>query len=258
LANLDKSRSSIERTPERRSSGLTTRPSQKSGLATRPGETTQGATVDICFVFDTTGSMSNKIDGLMQCTIDLVRDLAQVELDWRVTTVPFGDLTVPGDRIVSDQAFVRTREAAEQQIRHMPRFSGGGNDGESSAEAVSAALAKDYRQRAVKVLVLLTDEPALFAAQVTSEGVARELRDAEVICFVASPDLQYYRSWATENGGEWFQIGSAMDTTSLLRLLKSLVRQVVSVAKDVHQLAGGSVRRYLELGAGDEHRALDE
>jgi hypothetical protein len=88
--------------------------------------------VDVCFVFDTTGSMSDKIDGLVQAMDRLVGELGRLALDWRVTTVAFGDLTIPGDRIVDDMPFVRTVKEASAQLRSMPRFSGGGNMGESS------------------------------------------------------------------------------------------------------------------------------
>jgi hypothetical protein len=206
--------------------------------------------VDICFVFDTTGSMNDKIDGLVSCTVDFVQELARLGLDWRVTAVPFGDLTVPSDRIVTDLPFVTTPEAGAQLLRALPRFSGGSNQGESSLDAMLAALAKPFRKKAVKVLVLLTDEPGLEGPQVTTRGVSDRLRTAEVVCFVASPDLQYYRAWANENGGKWYQIAASMDTGHLLDLLKSLVREVATVAQAVHELGGGSVRAYLELGSG--------
>lgn len=213
-------------------------------LASRP--------VDICFVFDTTGSMSDKIDGLVRCMVELVQELARLDLDWRVTTVPFGDLTIPGDRVVGSQPFVSTQAAAEAQLRSMPGFSGGGNRGESSIEAMQAALAKRFRPEVVKVFVLLTDEPALQSRQAVPEMVGRALREAEAICFVASPDLPYYRRWAEENGGTWLLIGPSMDTRAVLSLLRSLVRQVASVAHQVHEVGGGSVRRYLEITSGSE------
>lgn len=207
----------------------------------------QRAIVDICLVFDTTGSMSDKIDGLVRCVVDFVRELAKLELDWQLTAVPFGDLTVPGDRVVGDLPFVTTREAGERMIRSMPRFSGGGNDGESSLEAVLAALRKPYRARSVKVLVVLTDEPPLVSAQLDVNTVARALRKKEFVCFVASPDLAGFRRWADENGGKWYRIGPSMDTGALLDFLRSLVSDVAKTAKAVHEIGGGSVRRYLEI-----------
>src|SRR5580693_7478207 len=78
--------------------------------------------VDIAVVFDTTGSMDDKISGLVACMVSFVEELAQLRLDWRFTVVPFGDLTVPGDRIVSDLPFVSEQTAAQDLVRSMPRF----------------------------------------------------------------------------------------------------------------------------------------
>lgn len=219
-------------------------------VSLRPGTevTVDHPQVDICFVFDTTGSMSDKIDGLIACMTDFVDKLAELGLDWRTTCVPFGDLTVAGDRVDSHLPFVSSAHAAKQQLRTMPRFSGGGNLGESSIEAIFAAIGKPWRQAAVRVLVVLTDEPALGAHQ--EQEVLARLRLAEAICFCASPDLAYFRHWAESNGGSWLAIGPTMDTAALLELLRSLVREVASVAANVHALAGGSVRKYLELTSG--------
>jgi hypothetical protein len=202
--------------------------------------------VDVCLVFDTTGSMSDKIDGLVRCMVDFVGELARLKLDWQLTVVPFGDLTVRGDRVVDDLPFVTTREAGERMIRRLPRFNGGGNMGESSLEAVLAALRKPYRKHSVKVLVVLTDEPPLESQQLNTGTVGSALQTSEVICFVASPDLDGYRRWAEDNGGEWYLIGPSMDTTALLRFFRSLVKDVAKVARAVHEVGGGSVRRYLE------------
>jgi hypothetical protein len=202
---------------------------------------------DICLVFDTTGSMSDKIEGLVVTMSRLVGDLDSLGLDWRVTTVPFGDLTVRGDRIEEGFGFVDDCTAARSQLRSMPRFSGGGNAGESSIEAMMVALNRPWRTKAVKVLVLLTDEPALGPYRARTQMVEGALRSADAVCFVASPDLPYFRSWAAGNGGRWVPIGPTMDTRPLLAVLDGLLRDVASVAHEVHQLAAGSVSRYREL-----------
>ncbi len=68
--------------------------------------------------------MTDKIDGLVTCMQGLVDDLARVGLDWRLTVVPFGDFTIPGDRIVTDQPFVKDAQSAKHLLASMPRFSG--------------------------------------------------------------------------------------------------------------------------------------
>lgn len=206
--------------------------------------------VDLCFVFDTTGSMSNKIEGLISCMVDFVRELAALSLDWRVSVVPFGDLTVPGDTIVGNLPFVNERSAAEALLRKMPRNSGGGNTGESSIEAVQAALAKDHRPEAVKIFIILTDEPALQGSR-SPGAIAEDLQASETIAFVVSPDLDYFRAWADSTGGAWFPIASAVDTGAILALLRQLAARVATVAHEVHALAGGSVKAYLALERGE-------
>lgn len=212
----------------------------------RPGD----RQVDVCFVFDTTGSMSDKIDGLIGCMVDFVRELATLALDWRMTVVPFGDLTIPGDRIVSDNPWVDERESAEAQLRGMPRNNGGGNLGESAIEALDAALAKAYRPGAVKMLILLTDEPALIG-QRTPEAVRGDLLRREFMLFAMTQDQPYFRQWAESTGGSWFPIASAVDTSSIVSVLRELASRIAVVAHEVHALAAGSVKQYLALERGD-------
>ncbi|MFD1364151.1 vWA domain-containing protein [Actinoplanes sichuanensis] len=202
----------------------------------------------MCFVFDTTGSMSGKINGLITCMVDFVGELAELQLNWQITTVPYGDLTVSGDKVVADLPFVRSYDDAVRQLRSMPRFSGGSNRGESTLEAVTAALGKPFRPYAVPILVVLTDEPPL-TEDLTEAEVGQQITIREAICFVASPDLPGYRRWAEDNGGRWYQIDQRVDTTQILAYLRSLVRELPQVAQEVHELGGGSVRRYLQVKA---------
>lgn len=224
---------------------------ESGSVQLKPGETYQPSSrqVDLCFVFDTTGSMNDKIGGLITCMGDLVRDFDQLALDWRLSVLPFGDLTVPGDRIVADRPFVTDRGAAEAELRQMVRNGGGGNDGESSIEAMEAALRKPYRSATVTILILLTDEPALTPSGRAAQ-LERQLRQQEVIVFAVSPDLPYYKSWAASTGGGWFPIAAAVDTTRILEMLRQLAADLARVAHEVHSLAGGSVAAYRELGRG--------
>jgi von Willebrand factor type A domain len=210
--------------------------------------TAEKAQADVCFVFDTTGSMSDKVDGLINCMSDFVDQLGDLALDWRTTCVPFGDLTVSGDRVETQLPFVKTVSDAKRQLKDMPRFSGGANSGESSIEAILAGIRKPWRPQAVCVIVLLTDEPALGTHR--SQEVLAELCQHEIICFSATPDERYYRDWSAQTAGKWFLIGPSMDTRSIVTLLTSLVRDIADVAKSVHALAGGSVSRYIELTSG--------
>lgn len=209
------------------------------------------AQVDICFVFDTTGSMADKIHGLKESLVVLIGELDGLALDWRVTCVPFGDLKVPGDKIVDDLPFVAGSEAAIGQIRALPSFSGGSNSGESSIEAMFAALRKPFRDGAVPVLVLLTDDSAHIGVQTKPAHVFNALRDRGAICFAATTPEGYYKEWALGNGGTWVKIASSMNTSQILEVLKSMAPRIASTARAVHELAGGDVSSYLQLNQGD-------
>jgi hypothetical protein len=221
-------------------------------VALRDGATVniQHPHADICIVFDTTGSMSDKIDGLIDCMAGFVSQLGRLNLDWRISILPFGDLTVQGDRVDAHLPFVKTVAQAKQQLREMPRFLGGGNDGESSIEAVLGAIEKPWRKGAVRVIVLLTDEPALGVQR--SQTVLGRLRSKEIITFVASPNRNYFKAWAAGTGGKWFEIGPSMDTRALLNLLRRLVKNVATVAAEVHAIAGGNYEKYLQITSGDQ------
>src|SRR5262249_28654759 len=115
-----------------------------------------GRGVDLVFVVDTTGSMSDKIDGLLATCHGFVDVLGSLQLSQRIAVVAFGDLTIPGDDIAVF-GFTDNVERVKATLRGIPRYSGGGNLGESSLEALGRALALPFRPGAVKVIILLTD-----------------------------------------------------------------------------------------------------
>jgi hypothetical protein len=205
---------------------------------------------DICIVFDTTGSMSGKINQLIECMTGFADELGSLSLDWRISVVPFGDLTEPGDRAELQWPFVTTAAQAKTQLRQMPQFSGDANIGESSIEAMLGAADKPWRQGAVRVVVLLTDEPAV------DENRAREVlakfQKQEIITFVASPARPYFLMWAKQTAGQWCKVRPSMNTDELLRLLRGLTHRVAITAAEVHAIAGGDYQKYLAITSGEE------
>src|SRR5579864_328751 len=149
------------------------------------GRDSARALADLVFVIDTTGSMNDKIDGLIESCESFVDRLATRHIDWVAAVVGFGDLTVEGDRIVATP-FSSSAERVKALLRGLPRYSGGGNEGESSLEALQAALDQPgYRPDAMKVVVLITDEPAL-QKKIRPSAMTGRLREAGAIAFVLS------------------------------------------------------------------------
>jgi Mg-chelatase subunit ChlD len=210
------------------------------------GRDSAKARADLVFVIDTTGSMNDKIDGLIETCQSFVDRLAARHIDWVAAVVGFGDLTVEGDRIVATP-FSSSAERVKALLRGLPRYSGGGNEGESSLEALQAALdQRGYRPDAMKVVVLITDEPAL-QHKLRPATMTGRLREAGAIAFVLSPNIKYFRSMATDTGGQWWKVESGGDFSQILAIFDRIATKVAATVANVHKLTGGNVKEYMSL-----------
>jgi hypothetical protein len=237
--------SKIVPTPSHSEMGV---PSEAKVVRMEIGRDSAKARADLVFVIDTTGSMNDKIDGLIESCESFVDKLARKRIDWVAAVVGFGDLTVEGDRIVATP-FSSSADRVKALLRGLPRYSGGGNEGESSLEALQAALDQPgFRRDAVKVVVLITDEPAL-QRRLRPTTVTSKLREAGAIAFVLSPKINYFRSMATETGGQWWNVDSGGDFSRILDVFDKIATKVASTVAAVHKLAGGNVKEYLGLPA---------
>jgi Mg-chelatase subunit ChlD len=201
--------------------------------------------VDLVFVIDTTGSMSDKIESLLATCRQFADDFNALHLNHRIAIVSFGDLRVPGDKI-QNTAFTSNVETTKQSLRHIPRYSGGGNEGESSLEALERALSLPFRSNAVKAVVLITDEPA-DQHQLNAEAMIGRLTERQMLVFVASPPYKYFQRMALRNGGQWYRISARTNFNDLLKIFRDLATQVSQVVSDVYQIGDGSVGDYLRL-----------
>jgi len=204
-----------------------------------------GRGIDIVFVIDTTGSMSDKIQGLLATCNRFVDELAKLALSHRIAVVAFGDLTVPGDDIKVFK-FTEDVHRVKETLTSVPRYAGGGNSGESSLEALNKALDLPFRPNVVKALILITDEPAL-QHEITARDITRRLGKKEMLTFVVSPPEDYYQEMAHETGGFWYQVSATADFTGLLDIFRSLAAKLSTVVADVYRVGNGSVSKYLQL-----------
>jgi hypothetical protein len=206
-----------------------------------------GREIDVVFAIDTTGSMSDKIEGLLATCNRFVDELSKLGLAHRLAVVAFGDLTVPGDDITVFK-FTEDIQRVKATLASIPRYGGGGNSGESSMEAVDKALALAFRPGAVKALILITDEPAL-QHNFRASDITRRLVQSEMLTFVVSPAEDYFQEMAQKTGGTWYQVSAGTDFTGLLEMFKKLAVKLSSVVADVYQLGNGSVSKYLQIKA---------
>ena len=206
--------------------------------------------VDLVFVIDTTGSMSDKIESLLATCSRFADDFNALHLNHRIAIVSFGDLRVQGDKI-QNTSFTGNVEATKKSLGNIPRNSGGGNEGESSLEALERALSLPFRPSAVKAIVLITDEPA-DQHQLRADDMISRLTEREMLVFVASPPYKYFQRMALRNGGQWYRISARTNFNDLLKMFRDLAKKVSQVVFDVYQVGDGSVADYLRLKPPDK------
>jgi hypothetical protein len=136
-------------------------------------------------------------------------------------------------------------------LAQIPRNNGFGNYGETSLEAINEAFMIPFRPKAVKVLVLITDEPAL-EYRFTRREIINTLKQKEFLVFVVAIPEQYFKDMARETGGIWKEISSTTDLSEILKLFRDLAKKVSKIAKEVHLIGGGSVSKYLALKPPEE------
>lgn len=116
---------------------------------------------DILFVLDCTGSMQGEIDAVRDAITSFADTIQSQSVRARVGLIEFRDrliheeqrvLLFNGEPFTSDAALFR------EQVAHL-RAKGGGDEPESSLDAVLLALDQPFDPSANKVIVLVTDAP---------------------------------------------------------------------------------------------------
>lgn len=208
-----------------------------------------GNPIDIAFVMDTTGSMSDKIEALISMIIKFVELPVKYNLDPKFLLVSFGDLKIWGDKIELVCPLTGNTSKIKRSLREIPRNSGGANEGESSFEAIEFTLNQDFRKESIKVLVLITDEPAHIDS-ITPGRLYNMVSSANFLAYVLSPDEPYYKELAKRFNGEWSEISAQSNLDSLKKLFESIAAKVSHRADDIFKLTGGDVSAYRRLTSG--------
>jgi hypothetical protein len=117
---------------------------------------------DVFFVLDVTGSMTWAINGVRDGIRGFATEMKKNKIDYRIGLLAFRDLTfdrVPMDLLqFDDSPFTTDVDAFRKQVGRLVSM-GGGDEPESSLEAVDKACQQPFRKGATKVLLLITDAP---------------------------------------------------------------------------------------------------
>ena len=186
----------------------------------------QARPVDIVFVFDTTGSMSDEIRGVKNTCIAFANKLRDSNRDFRLGLVAFGDEI----REVRNRNSTLTADAEEFKgwIGRL-RAEGGGDDPEISLDGLKRATQMRYRENTQKVLILITDAPPhqkgdrTRFSQVAPEELIAQLRDQGFTVYAVAYDDRHFRGAVHETSGEFYDIHRESDFTGIIEKIGGLI-----------------------------------
>lgn len=182
--------------------------------------------VDIVFVFDTTGSMSEEIAGVKNTSIAFANKLRDSNRDFRLGLVAFGDEI----REVHNRDDTLTIDAEEFKGWISRLYADGGDDEpEISLDALKRATQMKYRDGTQKVLILITDAPphqkgdGSRLSQVVPDELVEQLRDQGFTVYAVAYDHSHFRRVVGETSGEFYDIHRESDFTGIIEKIGGLI-----------------------------------
>lgn len=175
----------------------------------------RGPKVDVLFVLDATGSMQPQIDGVRQGITDFAKQLSERGLDERVGLVAFRDEKAGEEPQVLDfggDSFTNEYSAFQRAVSAVHAV-GGGDEPESSYDAIRLAARQPFRKQATRVLLLITDAPPHLPDRATRaiDEVHAALKNsgiAQLHIVVDASDRQDYAPLQQTSPGEFFELGT--------------------------------------------------
>lgn len=216
------------------------------GLPSRLAELYERRRADIMFVLDCTASMKGELDAIRDAFISFAESIQADGVRARVGLVEFRDRLIEEEHralLFDGEPFTTDPESFRREVSTL-RASGGGDEPESSLDAILLALRQPFAPGANKVLVLVTDAPPhvpdLEAQSV--EEVAEAVRAAGVqqlylVIRTRDPQNQIYLKLFEASGarGLAFELGRGDDfrarADDFRRTLMSLGKTISSATR---------------------------
>lgn len=180
--------------------------------------------VDIVFVFDTTGSMQEQIDGLLEISTEFAKKLDDSGIDFRIGMVDFGALGEP--ELIRDVFPLSNDVSAFKNFLQNTHAYGGALGHEDQPTAIKYAINEmNYRPQADKFLILLTDEEVLGGAitlfpdddVITDwENIIKTLKKRDFTVYSVTIPIKPYLEIASETGGKFYDIRREEDFTDII------------------------------------------
>jgi Mg-chelatase subunit ChlD len=201
---------------------------------------------DIMFVLDCTGSMKGEIDAIRDAIIGFVDSIQSEGVRARVGLIEFRDRLIDEEHralLFDGQPFTSDPAAFRREVSVL-RAGGGGDEPESSLDAILLALRQPYEEGANKVIVLVTDAPphipdreARSMEEVAAAVAAANVQQFYLVIRTQEPQSQVYLKLFEGTGtrGLAFELGKGGDFRSraedFKRTLMSLGKTISSATR---------------------------
>jgi Mg-chelatase subunit ChlD len=175
---------------------------------------------DVMFVLDCTGSMQGEIDAIKDVITAFADSIESDGVRVRVGLIEFRDRLIREEHRAlkfAGQAFTSDPTLFRREVSVLTAH-GGGDEPESSLDAVMLALRQSFLPDASKVIVLVTDAPPHIPDKETKriEDVVEEIRSSGVQQFylvirTREPNSQIYLKLLEGTRGMAFELGKGDD-----------------------------------------------
>lgn len=183
--------------------------------------------VSIMFALDVTGSMSSQIETVKSGVQDFVTQLSSKGFTPKIGVIPFRD-KVPESRLLGDVP--EGRLELTDNVEEVKRFvgtlkaTGGGDANEASLGAIRSALTAlrtgDLRPDAVKIIMLVTDQPGHSGASTTDCSLEGLVNQFTVLSIEEQQNFKlFYSTPSTGFGCGGFSSGLRQMSTLMSRVL---------------------------------------
>jgi hypothetical protein len=185
--------------------------------------------VDIVFVFDTTGSMEEEINGVVRTSLAFADALVSKGRDYRLGLVTFADQVLLVNNGPASATNAMTADATEFKSWVSKLVaSGGEGDQENDYAAIHRALQLTFRSEAQKIFILITDAPPHHTNDPADGGVIftdpvlnyqptlDKLKAQNVSLYAVTPNLSEFTQLASETGGRFYDIQINPDFTGII------------------------------------------
>ena len=192
--------------------------------------------VDVLFVLDVTGSMESEINGVKTGIRNFVSELEARQLDARVGAIAFGDRfqgEEPQILSFGGQSFTADTDSFSREVSRI-KMVHGGDDPESSLDALVLGARQPFRADSTKVMLLITDAPAKIPDRETSSmsEAVRVLGDQKIDQLhlaIQDSDRSAFASLQTAAPGEIFSLAeTAAERQGFERVLPEVGKQIAA------------------------------